>query len=122
MLVSQTLSPYLSYDVLFIIILKIKKKFGFLEGGGSILFSTKTWDVLLYFHDIYHGNIIVGARFWSKKVSEPPPPTKNRKKSNFFQRKLVRVFPEKIPTFSKFHNFLTRRSTALRKIYVIAMV
>ena len=42
MLVSQTLSPYLSYDVLFIIILKIKKKFWFFGGGGfNIIFDQK---------------------------------------------------------------------------------
>ncbi len=52
---------------------------------------------------------------------ESPPP-KNGGKFNFFQRKLVRVFPEKNSTFSKFHNFLTRRSRALKTIYVIAMV
>ncbi len=50
------------------------------------------------------------------------PPPKNGGKFKFFQRKLVRVFPENISTFSKFHNFLTRRSRALETIYVMAMV
>ena len=51
-----------------------------------------------------------------------PPPPKNGGKFNFFQRKLVRVFPEKIETFSKFHNFLTIRSRGLRKLYVISTI
>ena len=65
MLVSQTLSPYLSYGVLFIIILKIKKKIWFFGGRGFPLkISTKSGDVLLYFHDIY----IYMAASW-----HPPP-------------------------------------------------
>ena len=121
MLVCQTLTTYISYDVLFIIILKIKKKFVFLEGGLPTNFD-KNWGRTIIFPWYISWKYNSRCQVLVENNGETPPPPKNRKKSNFFQRKLVRVFPEKISTFSKFHNFLTRRSRALRKIYVIAMV
>ncbi len=57
-----------------------------------------------------------------ENFGENHPPSKKRGKIQLFPKKVGKSFPEKISTFSKFHNFLTRRSRALKTIYVIAMV